>query len=125
PETIADLDVAPVVQALSGDEGRREPFVTRVLTGLCTDPDVITYRAQVVANLLDDPALRRRLADILPQLSRLAREPHRPMFGFEWTVGQIVQRLGELELYVDAAVSLDEALEASSPRAPALQALRA
>src|SRR5439155_20447152 len=42
-----------------------------------------------------------------------------------WTVGQIVQRLGELELYVDAAVSLDEALEGSSPCAPALQALRA
>jgi DNA mismatch repair protein MutS len=123
PETIADLDVAPVVQALRGHELRRERFVTSVLTESPMDPDVITYRAQVVANLLDDPGLRRRLADVLPQLSRLAREPERPMFGFEWTVGQIVQRLGELELYVDAATSLDEALEASALRAPALHAL--
>jgi hypothetical protein len=124
PETIADLDVAPLVQALSGHEPRRERFVTSVLTEAPMDPDVITHRAQVVANLLDDPALRRRLSDVLPRLSRLAREPQRPMFGFEWTVGQLVQRLGELELYVDAATSLDEALEASVLRAPALHALR-
>ena len=125
PETIADLDVAPVVQALSGHEPRRERFVTSVLTESPMDPDVITYRARVMANLLDDPGLRRRLSDVLPQLSRLAREPQRPMFGLEWTVGQLVQRLGELELYVEAATSLDAALEASAPRAPALHALRA
>jgi hypothetical protein len=32
PETIADLDVAPVVQALGGHERRRERFVTTMLT---------------------------------------------------------------------------------------------
>ena len=125
PETGVDLDLEPVVKALSGHEVQREPFVTGVLTELCTDPRVITYRADVIANLLDEPELRDRLTALLPQLSSLVRERRSPLFGYQWTVAQIVQRLGELELYVDVALELAAALEASRLRAPALRALHA
>src|SRR5437868_4782069 len=111
PETAADLDLRPVVQALSGHDGHRERFVAAALTDLCVDPAVITYRADVIANLLEDPGLRRRLEQLLPQLSSLVRERQRPLFGYQWNIGQIAQRLGELELYVDVALGLAEGLE--------------
>jgi DNA mismatch repair protein MutS len=125
PETTNDLDLKPISQALSGHDEHRERFVAGVLTELCTDPKVITHRQQVIANLLDEPALCERLRDLLPQLSALVRQPQRPMYTYEWDVEQIVHRLAELELYVEVALRLAEALETSALHAPALQALHA
>lgn len=122
--TGADLDVAPVVRALSGREAKRERFVTDVLLGLCTDESVIAYRQAVIANLLDEPDLHRRLGDLLPRLSTLVRERQRPVFGYQWELGQVVERLVELEMYVEAALGLSEALAGARLTAPALQALR-
>ncbi|MBV9281412.1 MAG: hypothetical protein JOZ41_15130 [Chloroflexi bacterium] len=124
PETAADLDLKPVLRALTGYEERRERFVSAVLTDLCADPGVIAYRADVVSNLLSDRALRERLGALLPQLSTLVRERQRPVFGYGWSLGQIVQRLGEVELYVEVALGLSEALEGAALHAPALQTLR-
>src|SRR5437879_2152160 len=61
PDAAADLDVGPVVQALSGYEPHREPFVSQLLRGLCIDSEVIVYRAEVLTNLLEEPELRQRL----------------------------------------------------------------
>ena len=125
PETANDLDLKPAVQALSGHDQHRERFVAGVLTELCTAPEVITHRQQVIANLLDEPALCQRLRDLLPRLSSLVREPQRPMYAHDWDVEQIVHRLTELELYVEVALCLAETLETSALHAPALQALHA
>jgi hypothetical protein len=112
------------VQALSGGQTRREDFVVSLLSELCPDPDVIAFRARAVDNLLEDPTLRQGLANILPALSAAVRERDRSMYGYQWTPGLIVERLGDLELYLAAAEGLSEALDASPPGAPALGALR-
>jgi DNA mismatch repair ATPase MutS len=125
PEAANDLDLKPVLQALSGHDEYRERFVAGVLTELCTDPEVIIHRQEVIGNLLDEPALCERLRDLLPRLSSLVREPQRPIYGYEWDVEQIVHRLAELELYVEAALCLAEALETPALHAAALRALQA
>jgi hypothetical protein len=124
PDAAADLDLAPLVQALSGHEAQREPFVRTLLTTLCTDPEVISYRQEMLTNLLEEPALRERLAGLVRTLAPLLRERFRPLFQTEWTVPDVVARLGDLELYVDAALAVAAALDTPSVRAPALQALQ-
>lgn len=119
----SDLDVGPLVRALSGGEQHREAFVRRLLIGLCPDEDVITHRRQVVTNLLDDAELRQRLEGLLRELSGLLRERPRSLFGIEWNVSEVVTRLGELEMYVDVALSVAAVLDGRSLRAPALCAL--
>jgi DNA mismatch repair protein MutS len=123
PQVIADLDLDRVTSALSGGETHREPFVRTVLAALCPDPAVITYRAATLTDLLETGALRVRLQQILPTLTALLQtagpQPE------EWVVHQVIQRLRELTLYVEAAVQLHEALTVEPPRAPALRALQA
>jgi hypothetical protein len=124
PQTAADLDLEPLVAALSGGEADRARFVAEVLTDLPTDVTVIAYRADTLTNLLDEPGLRGRLEALLPLLAKVARERRRPIFGVEWSAAQIVDRLGDLEVYVEAALELEAALQGAGARAPGLLALR-
>lgn len=124
-DTVADLDVEPVVQALAGHELSREPFVTKLLTNLCMDAGVIAYRAPIITNLLEEPELHDRLAELLVTLSPLVRERGGSLFGVEWTVTAILDRLRQLELYVEVALCLAEALDTPLLRAPGLRALQA
>jgi len=124
PEAAADLDIDPLIQVLAGREPHRMPFVRTLLSALCTSSDVITYRRHVIANLLDTPELRQRLGGLLVTLSPLLRERLRPLFQTEWTVPDVVARLGDLQLYVDAALGVAEALDTPAVKAPALQYLQ-
>jgi|GEM_PF-141259 len=123
PEAVADLDLAPLLRALSGQDPRRERFVGGVLTALCTDPQILSYRAEVVDDLLADATLREALRDTLPDLEALGQE--RRLGPDAGPVQRIVQRLVALELFVDVTLSLSQALDRAAPRARALQALRA
>jgi DNA mismatch repair protein MutS len=124
-QAASDLDLQPLVQALSGRQADRIRFVAGVLAELPNDPTVIAYRADVLTNLLEDAELRARLEALLPLLSRLTRERQRAIFAAEWTVGGVVERLGDLEMYVDAALGLAAALDGPRLTAPALRALQA
>ncbi len=123
-QAAGDLDLLPIVQALSGGEADRMRFVTEVLAELPTDTAVIARRADVLTNLLDEPELCRRLRSLLPLLSRVVRERRRPIFGVEWSAGEVVDRLGDLEMYVDAALGLATALSGPQLAAAALVDLR-
>jgi hypothetical protein len=123
-QAASDLDLQPLVHVLSGRQADRAHFVAGVLAELPTNPAVIAHRADVLTNLLDDAELRARLEALFPLLTRLARERQRAIFGTEWTVGAVVERLGDLEMYVDAALGLAAALEGPRLTASALQALK-
>src|SRR5437867_959225 len=121
--TAADLDLQDLVYALCGSEPKRQRFVTAVLSELCTDPEVIRFRQDVLADLLSDVALRRSLAAVLPSLGALIEE-RQSRVRQNWVVAQIAQRLVELERYVDAAVQLRDALAEAPVRSAALRSLR-
>src|SRR5438270_6315188 len=77
PQAASDLDIEPVVQALSGGKAHRTRFVTQVLAEPPIDAAIIAYRADVVTNLLEEPQLRRRLEALLPLLGRVIQERQR------------------------------------------------
>jgi hypothetical protein len=122
--TITDLDLQEVIRALAGGDPRRERFVTALLADLCTDPAVIRYRQEVLADLLSDTELRERLEQVRGGLATLVEERgagHRAV----WSISLIARRVAELERYVDVALQLRRALEGAPTRAAALDALRA
>src|SRR5438093_220477 len=98
--TAGDLDLQDLVYALCGSEPKRQRFVSAVLSELCTDPEVIRFRQDALADLLSDVALRRSLAAVLPSLGALIEERHsrvRPIS----VVAPLEQRLVAVERYVD------------------------
>jgi len=118
----ADLDLDEVLRLLTDEQSRRERFVSSVLAELATDPEVIVYRQEAVTDLLEDVQLRERLAGALPGLTALTQErSHSPRDN--WSVLLIARRLAELEIYVDVALRLRQALEAATIRSTALRGL--
>ena len=123
PQVMADLDLPEVIQALCSGEPRRERFVRDLLAAPCADPAVITYRADALDDLLADATLRAALRAVLPALDALA-DTSRPRSG-EGALVRLTQRLSALELYVDAARQLQQALAPARRRAAALEAVYA
>jgi DNA mismatch repair protein MutS len=118
-QAAADLDLAVIVQAIAGASrtpssraGARERFVRQVLTELVTDAATIAYRQAVLGDLLDNPALRERLEDLLPSLEALGDaafgERYRP--GIDVGLERVARRLADLELLVETVARLADAL---------------
>lgn len=118
----ADLDLEELLQALTGGEGKRERFVNALLADLVTDEAVIRYRQDVLDDVRRDPSLRERLREAMPGLGALALERgHSPRE--QWSVLQIARRLAYLELYVDVALQLLAALDATSATSAGLRSV--
>ncbi|RPI98332.1 MAG: hypothetical protein EHM39_08135 [Chloroflexi bacterium] len=107
--TVSDLDVHRIVNALAEDYG----YAVRIrdtLLNLCDDPAVITYRQNVLADLMENSALAERLAAVLPKISAL------DSWGFAEGPGQsplheVVWRVGQLETYVEVVQGLSDAFD--------------
>jgi hypothetical protein len=131
-DAAADLQLTEIIRVLAAGEGRpsrrdhRERLVRQTLTALCTDPEVIAYRQEVVEELLTNLPVREGLAQILPDLEALVETSPSSRFqaADDGAVQRIVRQLGDLELFVDVARSLERALEAAPIQAAALNALR-
>jgi DNA mismatch repair ATPase MutS len=127
----ADLELPRVVAALvdsSAPPGRRaarERFALDVLGQLLTDPELISHRQAVLADLLDKPALCQQLEELLPSLESLADTPrgerYRPTV--EPSLEHIARRLADLELLVESVARLSRALEQAEPASAGLRSV--
>jgi len=106
---VDNLDLHTTLEALSAPHG----YFTRirdVLLALCDDPAVIRYRQDIFADLVESPALARRLAELLPRLFALdsfaysARPDRSPLH-------EVVWRIGQLESYVECVRGLNAVFE--------------
>ncbi len=122
--TCADLDVAELARALAGRDRRRLEMVWSVLTVMGSDADTITYRQEVLEDVLADQRLVSRLSGLLPLLAELGRGDD-PTAGGEddWGVLELTRRLTDLSLYVRAVTELRAALTEAEPRSAGLRGL--
>lgn len=120
----SDLGVTELARAIAF-EPRQEERVRATLLALCDDAAVITYRQEVLDDLMHNAALAEGLQTLLPSLNQLGfyGNPGRPN---EPALQQTLFRLGELELYVDCVERLRALLLAQGEglRANALIRLR-
>jgi DNA mismatch repair protein MutS len=106
---VDDLDLERTIAALSKEYGYATQ-IRDVLLQVCDDPAVITYRQDVLADVVDIPGLGERLAALLPQVIAL------DSWGYSIRPGQsplyeVVWRVGQLETYVEVIQGLQTAFE--------------
>lgn len=128
PDFDADLDLEEIVRALADtatyrdEREQQERFAREVLTDLCSDPAVIAYRQEVFVDLASDSKLRSALAGVLPSLNGLTEVRLWP--GESASIQDVPRRLSELELFVDAATTIVQALEDAPVKSRALNTMR-
>lgn len=123
-DTSGDLDLPDVIRALTNGDRSREALAAGLLCELCTDLEVIRYRQETLADLLDDSRLRAELHDLAPGLALLGQGPG-PRTRHAWSITHIAFRLEQLERYVEIALRLRQVLADAPVRATSLLALRA
>ncbi len=123
--SISDLGLEPVISALNID-GKHADAMKGILLSLCDDAETISYRQEIIEDLLRTPDLIKHFEDLLPQLTDLtyyANMAEMQGLPFQKALG----RLGVLELYVQIVNTLADFLNTTGPalRSTGLGALRA
>ncbi len=117
----SDLDLNDLVAAFTQDE-RYLPYIRNILVSLSVAPEVITWRQNVLADFMRDPALVTRMRELLPQFASLRHTttgPTRRSLLFE-----VADRLAELDLYIGVVQDLYDGLNQSAVQSDALRSLR-
>lgn len=109
PQCVRDLELEHTLTALTGSSlGRttiRETFFT-----LCTDPAVIAYRQDVLADLWQHRPFAAALEALLPEIDTL--ESSQPLGGHRRSpLQEVTWRLGELERLVSCVSGLSAAFQ--------------
>ncbi len=121
---VADLGLTSIVRALDIDQ-RHHHFISNILTALEDDPAIISYRQDVLQDLLDNPTLVELLTAILPQLRALAEAGPSQRWQEPTPLLLVATRLADLTNYVTCVEALWQALgEASAISAQAWLHLR-
>lgn len=108
----ADLGLGGIVRALDF-KGQHSRVIAGLLTALVSNPAVITYRQDVLQDLLGLPRLADTLTELLPPLSELANLGRGKSWSENSSLQQVASRLAELDIYVNCVESLWLALEAA------------
>ena len=107
-DTTRDLNLPNTIRALSLDSSHQDGL-SQILSNLCPDPAVITYRQAILEDLLQHQALVEGLTQLVPTLSALERYQHGGM-GHQTSLQKVTWRLGELENIVTCVETLDNLL---------------
>lgn len=111
PVAATDLALDRVVHALN-ESGRHEREIREILHEMCLDPELITHRQDVLADLLDAPHLAQQLRSLMPELAALAVRGSGGWKG-DSPLMVVLERLGELDAYVRCLDRLRAILEAA------------
>lgn len=115
--TTEDLDLERLVAEFAVDKQRRQT-VTEIFGDLCIDAGTISYRLDIIDDILANQRILRCLGDVTPVISRLRYFTWRPG-NDDWTPFQeVVFRLRELEHYVMCVDMLRDAFFATGTNPP-------
>jgi hypothetical protein len=123
--TAHDLGLDEIVAALAHDRGHQRE-IRELLSRLPRDPQVITYRQEVLEDMLASPALAQTFASMLPVLDSLFHGAHHAEREMTW-LHEVVWRAGELQNIIDCFERLGTALASAeeSIRSEGLRLLQA
>lgn len=121
PQAARDLELNQTIKALCLDS-QDEPDIARLVGQLCSDPAVLTYRQDVLADLLTHASLYDGLLALMPIINALVRYQHGGQ-GRQNPLQKVTWRLGELENVVEAVQQLRAMLQAL-PQPPQAEAWR-
>ncbi len=118
-----DIGLSDLVRAFTTDN-RYAPYIRAVLATLNTDPLVIAWRAAVLADFVNNPALVEQAETTLPLLADLRQG--NPLLGgrSRGLLLETADRLAELDQFITIVTDLHRVLAASALESPALRQIR-
>lgn len=116
---VEDLGLANTLMALSADPDHRQELQT-IFVELCTDPAVIGYRQDVLADFLTLPILVDCFEGLLPTLDALAAYHYRhhvqdtsPLYEVTWRAGELENVVTCITAMVEAFTAVGDALQSA------------
>lgn len=122
-EAINDLSVDFLCEALTQDSFERNN-IKQLLVNLPCDEEVIRYRCDVFEDFLRFPTLRNDLTKVLAKLKDLREIERFQKDGESSSLWQLINRLRELDGYVDCIVDIKNTLESLDIHSEGLKILR-
>jgi DNA mismatch repair protein MutS len=110
PQTAVDLDIKKLVHFISTDN-RAKNSIERIFTLLCQDSETITYRLDIIDDVLNSPALISCLWELTPVISSMRFFVSRSRTEEKNALIEVVWRLRELEYYVKCIQLLSRGLK--------------
>ena len=99
-----DLDIDHIIFAFTSDQEHRKE-IQRLFSHLPCDPEVISYRQDVLDDLIGNPELVERLTSLLPVIDSLARYSY-PAQQEMSSLHEVSWRVGELQNILESVEGL-------------------
>lgn len=106
PQCVRDLELERTLAALAA-RGSGRTTIRDIVLNLCTDPAVIAYRQEILADLWHHPDFTTRLEALLPDINALATY-HASLDRRRSPLHDVAWRLGELEQLVSCVSGLHD-----------------
>ena len=108
-ESCNDLSLDLICETLSESEYEQN-VIKRMMRRMESDPEVIRYRCDVFEDILKYPELRGRIKELLEQLDYLKELEKSAKDNTAAPIWQLINRLQELDVYVNCISGINEAL---------------
>ena len=122
-ETCNDLSLDYIVDHITESEYEQN-IIKRMMTKLESDPEVIRYRCDIFEDILKFPSLRDKIKELLEQLDYLKELERSVKDNTAAPVWQLINRLQELDVYVNCITGINESLTENDIRSDGLKNMK-
>ncbi len=122
-EAINDLSLELICDKLADDTFEHN-IIKNIMIKIERNPDVIKYRTDIFDDIIHFPKLRERIKELLEQLAFLKEMERSLKDTAAAPIWQLVNRLNELEIYINCISGINDALSENSIKSDGLKLLK-
>ena len=122
-DVIRNLSLDHIIQHVTASNAERN-MIKRMMTQIECDPDVIRFRCDIFEDIIRFPELRNKMKDLLEQLDFMKSIGGNFVEENASSIWQLVNRLRELEVYIDCITEIKETLQKFPVKSEGLKQLR-
>ncbi len=122
-EVCSNLSLDFLFEYVSGSEHERK-MIKEMMVNLESDPEVIRYRCDVFEDIVSFPELRKKMTELLDRLDFLKTLGKNYVDDSASSIWQLVNRLRELEAYIDVISEIYRTLHAHPVKSEGLNRLK-
>ncbi len=120
-----DLGLDSICEAISNDT-REQGMIMSVLTTMCDDPAVASYRSEVFEDMLNIPSLRNQMTDLLKRIRTLKDFGiMRKEVGKQAGLWDLMHRIEEISEYITCVEEIRDCLNNNNVKSQGLKDLKA
>ena len=122
-EAINDLSLELICEKLADDTFEHN-IIKNIMIKIERNPDVIKYRTDIFDDIIHFPKLRERIKELLEQLAFLKEMERSLKDTAAAPIWQLVNRLNELEIYINCISGINDALSQNNIKSDGLKLLK-